>query len=158
MALLISKEPIESLSITTPVTVYDVFENRPEAKGNPRKTGERDLTVFQAPSYIALFTGTSPQRNIRTHRWPFRYRQNPTPSKTVTFVVVDHGVNSELTCLSQRQDSDLDEEEPIWRGVFALSHNPKVLFSTDIEVKVNELPAWEPRVVIDSYRLEDDDE
>lgn len=59
---------------------------------------------------------------------------------------------------SKLEDSELAEEEPIWRGIFPLSHSTKVLFSKDLEVKVDELPAWKPRVVIDRYRLEDDDE
>lgn len=75
-------------------------------------------------------------------------------------------LSSVISCLpvnfpqspSKPQDSELAEEEPIWRGIFPLSHSTKVLFSKDVEVKVDELPAWKPHVVIDSYRLEDDDE
>jgi hypothetical protein len=59
---------------------------------------------------------------------------------------------------SKLQDFDLGEEEPIWRGVFPRSHSTKVLFSKEIDIKVDELPPWKPHVVIDSYRLEDDDE
>ncbi|MEQ8756732.1 MAG: hypothetical protein RID09_24880 [Coleofasciculus sp. G1-WW12-02] len=59
---------------------------------------------------------------------------------------------------SKVQDLDLGEEEPIWRGIFPLSRSTKVLCSKEIDVKVDELPAWKPHVVIDSYRLEDDDE
>lgn len=59
---------------------------------------------------------------------------------------------------SKLQDSELGEEQAIWRGVFPLSNSTKVLFSENIEIKVNELSAWKPNVVIDSYRLEDDDE
>jgi hypothetical protein len=58
----------------------------------------------------------------------------------------------------QLQDVELSEEKPFWGDVFALSHKPQVLFSKDIEVKVNELPDWKPHIVIDSYFLEDDDE
>lgn len=49
------------------------------------------------------------------------------------------------------------DEEPFWRNIVILSHQPEVIFSKDIEVKVDELPAWKPRVVIDTYRLEDDE-
>lgn len=55
-------------------------------------------------------------------------------------------------------DFETDEEEPFWRGVFALPSSTEVIFSKKIEVKVDELPSWEPHIVIDSYRLEDDDE
>lgn len=59
---------------------------------------------------------------------------------------------------SKLQDSELGEGQAIWRGVFPLSNSTKVLFSENIEIKVDELPVWKPNVVIDSYRLEDDDE
>lgn len=59
---------------------------------------------------------------------------------------------------SKMQDSGLGEEEAIWRGVFPLSQSTKRIFSEDIEIKVDELPAWRPNIVIDGYRLEDDDE
>lgn len=59
---------------------------------------------------------------------------------------------------SKLQDSELGEEQSSWRGVFPLLNSTKVLFSENIEIKVNELPAWKPNVVIDSYRLEDNDE
>lgn len=59
---------------------------------------------------------------------------------------------------SKLQDSELGEEQSSWRGIFPLLHSTKILFSKDVEIKVDELPAWKPNVVIDSYRLEDDDE
>ena len=59
---------------------------------------------------------------------------------------------------SKLQDSELGEGRAIWRGVFPLSSSTKVLFSETLEIKVDELPVWKPNVVIDSYRLEDDDE
>lgn len=59
---------------------------------------------------------------------------------------------------TQIQDFELSEEQPFWGEVFAVSHKPQVLFSKDIEVKVNELADWKPHIVIDSYFLEDDDE
>ena len=59
---------------------------------------------------------------------------------------------------SKLQDFETDEEDPVWRGVFALPHSAKVLFSKEVEIKRNEVPTWKRHVVIDSYRLEDDDE
>lgn len=59
---------------------------------------------------------------------------------------------------SKLQDSELDEGQAIWRGIFPLTASTKVLFSESIEIKVDELPVWKPNVVIDSYRLENDDE
>jgi hypothetical protein len=59
---------------------------------------------------------------------------------------------------SKLQDSELDEEQLSWRGVFPLSNSTKILFAENVEIKVDELPTWKPNVVIDSYRLEDDDE
>lgn len=55
-------------------------------------------------------------------------------------------------------DLEIDEVEPFWRGVFALPSSNEVIFSKRIEVKIDELPSWEPYITIDSYRLEDDDE
>lgn len=55
-------------------------------------------------------------------------------------------------------DWETDEEDPFWRGIFALPSSTEVLFSKKIEIKIDELPSWEPHIVIDSYRLEDDDE
>jgi hypothetical protein len=59
---------------------------------------------------------------------------------------------------NQLQDVELYEEKPFWGDVFTVSHKPQVLFSKDIEVKVNDLPDWKPHIVIDSYFFEDDDE
>lgn len=55
-------------------------------------------------------------------------------------------------------DLEADEEEPFWRGVFVVPHQHKVLFRKEIEVKTNKLSTWKPNIIIDSYRLEDDDE
>ncbi|NET60302.1 MAG: hypothetical protein F6K47_30415 [Symploca sp. SIO2E6] len=51
--------------------------------------------------------------------------------------------------LSKIQDFETDEEEPIWRGVFTISHSTKVLFSKEIDLKVDKLPTWKPHIVID---------
>jgi hypothetical protein len=57
------------------------------------------------------------------------------------------------------EDADLTEdEEPLCRGVFTLPSSTDVLFSKNIEVAIGDLPSWEPHIIIDSYRLEDDDE
>lgn len=55
-------------------------------------------------------------------------------------------------------DLEADEEEPFWRGVFVVPHQHKVLFRKEIEFKTNKLSTWKPNIIIDSYRLEDDDE
>jgi hypothetical protein len=59
---------------------------------------------------------------------------------------------------NQVQDVELYEEKPFWGDVFTVSYKPQVLFSKDIEVKVNDLPDWKPHIVIDSYFFEDNDE
>jgi hypothetical protein len=56
------------------------------------------------------------------------------------------------------QEPELDEEQSTWRGVFPLLNSTEVVFSQSVEIKLNELPDWKPNIVIDSYRLEDDDE
>ena len=55
-------------------------------------------------------------------------------------------------------DFETDKEEPFWRGVFPLPSSSEVIFSQKVSVKLDELPSWEPHIVIDSYRLEDDDD
>lgn len=59
---------------------------------------------------------------------------------------------------SKLQDIESGEEQSRWRGVSPLPSSTRVLFSETIEVKVSELPVWKPNVVIDGYRIEDDDE
>jgi hypothetical protein len=56
------------------------------------------------------------------------------------------------------QESEDDEQEPIWRGVFPMSHDSEKIFSQVVEFVVEELPEWKPNIVIDDYRLEEDDE
>jgi hypothetical protein len=51
-----------------------------------------------------------------------------------------------------------DEEEPFWRGIFVVPHQHKVLFHKEIEIKTSHLPNLKPSIIIDSYRLEDDNE
>jgi hypothetical protein len=68
----------------------------------------------------------------------------------------DEGDCSELDWQDQSQSSEA-EEESIWRGVFTPHHSPKILFSKDVEIEVRSLPTWKPRVVIERYRLDDDE-
>ena len=56
------------------------------------------------------------------------------------------------------KESESDEIEPFWRGVFVVPHHPKILFSQEIELKPDKPSTWKPNVVIDISRLEDDDE
>lgn len=61
------------------------------------------------------------------------------------------------------QETDIDvssklDEESYWRGVFALPSSDEIFSSRTVEIKVDELPSWEPHISIDSYRFEDDDE
>jgi hypothetical protein len=79
------------------------------------------------------------------------------PSTNHQSTVLPH-LQSKLQELEKDGEPPTDEEESFWRGVFALPSSTNILFSKKIEVNVDELPAWEPHVVIDSYRLEDDDE
>ncbi|MEA5418860.1 hypothetical protein VB712_06440 [Spirulina sp. CCNP1310] len=60
-------------------------------------------------------------------------------------------------CFKTSTDWELEEDEPFWRGVFALPSSAEVLFSERIEVEVDKLPSWEPHIVIDNYRLEEDE-
>lgn len=49
-----------------------------------------------------------------------------------------------------------DDDELDCRGVFVVSHQPKILFSEEVNIKSQEKSTWKPCVVIDNYRLEDD--
>ena len=51
-----------------------------------------------------------------------------------------------------------DDEPRDYRGVFPVTHKPKILFSKEIEIKTAELPRWKPRITIDRRMLEDEDE
>jgi hypothetical protein len=79
------------------------------------------------------------------------------PSINYQSTVLPH-LQSKLQELEKDGELLTDEEESFWRGVFALPSSTNILFSKKMKVNVDELPAWEPHVVIDSYRLEDYDE
>ncbi|MBC1197632.1 hypothetical protein H0901_20885 [Microcystis aeruginosa BLCCF158] len=49
-----------------------------------------------------------------------------------------------------------DDDELDCRGVFVVSHQTKILFSEEVNIKSQEKSTWKPCVVIDNYRLEDD--
>jgi hypothetical protein len=60
--------------------------------------------------------------------------------------------------VNKESESESDEIEPFWRGVFVVPHHPKILFSQEMELKPNKPSTWKRHVVIDISRLEDDDE
>lgn len=83
--------------------------------------------------------------------------------KSVDFVApssnLKHGEFLASKYQSSEAAADIEmEEEPCWRGTFVVQHQPKILFSKEIEIASNKLPTWKPHVVIDTYRLEDDNE
>lgn len=59
---------------------------------------------------------------------------------------------------NKESESESDEIEPFWRGVFALPSSSEVLFSKRIQIKLDELPSWEPYIAIDSYRFDGENE
>ncbi|GAX36288.1 hypothetical protein [Nodularia sp. NIES-3585] len=118
--------------------------------------GEQDEELMS--DYIAVYTLA---RSIA--------RQNVGFIQALAGVKRGKFLTSSINCLpthlprlqSKLPDSGLEEEEEeevIQRGVFPLLHSTKIIFSEDIEIKTDELPAWRPNVIIDSYRLEDDEE
>jgi hypothetical protein len=56
------------------------------------------------------------------------------------------------------QESEDDEQEPIWRGVFVVPHQHKVLFRKKMVIETDKLPQRKPNIIIDSNRLSEDDE
>ena len=49
------------------------------------------------------------------------------------------------------------EEEDRFRGVFAVRHERKSLFTQIINVEAKDIPKWKPRVLLSRRDLEDDD-
>jgi hypothetical protein len=49
-----------------------------------------------------------------------------------------------------------DDDELDCRGVFVVSHQPKILFSEEVNIKSQEKSTWKPCVIIDKSRIEDD--
>lgn len=118
--------------------------------------GEQDEELMS--DYVAVYTLA---RSIT--------RQNVGFIQALRRLKLEKFLTSSINCLpthipqsqSKLPDSGLeedDDEEVIQRGVFPLLHSTKIIFSKDIEIKADELPAWRPNVIIDIYRLEDDEE
>jgi hypothetical protein len=61
-------------------------------------------------------------------------------------------LSSESCPINSAEDND---DEPDCRGVFVVSHQTKILFSEEMNIKSQETPTWKPCVVIDNSRLED---
>ena len=49
-----------------------------------------------------------------------------------------------------------DDDELDCRVVFVVSHQPKILFSEEVNIKSQEKSTWKPCVIIDKSRIEDD--
>lgn len=49
-----------------------------------------------------------------------------------------------------------DDDELDCRGVFVVSHQTKILFSEEVNIKSQEKSTWKPCVIIDNSRIEDD--
>ncbi len=59
--------------------------------------------------------------------------------------------------LRANRDSDSEDERP-WRGVFAPEHEREVIFTQELQLRLRELPEWEPYLALDPRWLEDDQE
>lgn len=77
------------------------------------------------------------------------YEQPP----LIEVVELPTALSSESCSIDSAEDND---DELDCRGVFVVSHQPKILFSEEVNIKSQETPTWRPHVVIDNYRLEDD--
>jgi hypothetical protein len=157
-------EITESFAGETSSTVYDALQNEKRFLKRSSTDDVQNLIIFQIPDYIEKTT-SSASLKLRGNRYPNYYRQSNSTFSSVFIALkqdYDEGSSieiisqpdSELTWINQYQSVEA-EEVPIWKGVFTPRHSPKILFSKD---EVRSLPAWKPRVVIESYRLEDDDE
>lgn len=163
------------------------FPSRPIAVGLVAQTSVKDISVktknYYFPAFLSdlsnVFLPPQPRQFITIGEQQdeelisdYILVSAPVPSITASAgLKPGKFLTSSINCLtthlpqsqSKRQDSGLEEEEEeeeeaIWRGVFPLSNSIKIIFSEDIEIKTDELPAWSPNVIIDSYRLEDDEE
>ncbi|MGB7709099.1 MAG: hypothetical protein WBL95_06085 [Microcoleus sp.] len=116
------------------------------------KLSSDDIAVHELARYIVGQNVGFVQTLASARRGKFLTPSTNPPSKSVP--------RSQPKFQKLEADADLeaDEEEPFWRGVFVVPHQPKVLFRKEVEVKTNKLPTWKPNIIIDSYRLEDDDE
>lgn len=52
-------------------------------------------------------------------------------------------------------DEDLDDS--FFYGIQVIEHQPRVIFSQKVELKLNELEKWRPQITIDSFLLDDDE-
>jgi hypothetical protein len=77
------------------------------------------------------------------------YEQPP----LIEVVKLPTALSSESCSIDAAEDSD---DEPDCRGVFVVSHQPKILFSEQVNLKSQEISTWKPHVVVDNSRLEDD--
>jgi hypothetical protein len=64
-------------------------------------------------------------------------------------------VNKNVEALADERE--VFEEDPILRGTVPLPNQGEPIFSKKIALNVDQLPAWEPYVVIDSDHFEDDE-
>jgi hypothetical protein len=151
--------------IQTSATVYDIFEESPESKSC--NTESQSLSVFKISFYFAEKTSNKVYK-----RPSFQHQQDSvlfsedifiTENKSITNLgklmraKASYASDSTLTWTITAPNSTLSDEEPFWRGIFVPSHQPEVIFSKKIEVKVDELATWKPNIVIDADRLEDDE-
>ncbi|MEZ2320745.1 MAG: hypothetical protein ACBR15_17275 [Microcoleus sp.] len=116
------------------------------------KLSSDDIAVHELARYIVGQNVGFVQILARARRGKFLTPSTNPPSKSVP--------RSQPKFQKLEADAGLeaDEEEPFWRGVFVVPHQHKVLFRKEIEVKTNKLSSGKPNIIIDSYRLEDDDE
>ncbi|MFM7353383.1 MAG: hypothetical protein ACKO1G_10130 [Microcystis aeruginosa] len=77
------------------------------------------------------------------------YEQSP----LIEVVKLPTVLSSESCRIDAAED---DDDELDCRGVFVVSHQPKILFSEEVNIKSPDNSTWKPCVVIDNYRLEDD--
>jgi hypothetical protein len=52
-------------------------------------------------------------------------------------------------------DEELDDS--FFYGIQVIEHQPKVIFSHQVELRLNELEKWRPQITIDSFLLDDDE-
>jgi hypothetical protein len=157
----------ESFAGEASSTVYEAFENERQFLKRSSNDDVQNLIIFQAPDYIENnISSASLKLKISSHSNYCRQSNSLLPSVFIALqqdyseispIETTSQADSELTWINQYQSIEA-EEVPIWKGVFTPHHAPKILFSKNIEIEVRSLPNWKPRVVIESYRLEDDDE
>lgn len=136
----LSPRPIDFKSVFLPLQPYEIRTIEDQSK----ELRSDDIAVHDLTHSIARQSVSFVQPLLTLKRG--RFLSSPAYSSSV------HLPKPNL------KNSELGEAQAIWRGIFPLQNSTKVLFSENIEIKVNELPVWKPNVVINSYRIEDDDE